>query len=353
MTHPPQQSRNLGRALRKVKYWFLSWRSLSHLMSNRSGHRARNLSEEEESTSSQESEDEKKDDSDDDEEDNFVDEEHEDEVDNEEGDNIAENVTQDQEEDEDDDDDNDNDNYGIDDDEDGNEIGKQISEDEHNSRYANTENDLQTVVASNGNAKEVTKPDIAEDIDKQNEHIKDLDIDEDAQVEEERFEGAQFEEVLVQVNTNEKKDYDDGDDQQLDIERTVTDDVAGAPREELTQLTTSKAIYEYNKDGEGDNVCMARYKAQIEEQDNKTEGVGEDKKDGEEDNASMVGYEAEIDDQDSKTQGVEEEKKDDIGEEEKKGEGEEVDNKANIRDEYKTHWDEEDNMATSEQLHLS
>ncbi|KAL8128898.1 hypothetical protein V2J09_018053 [Rumex salicifolius] len=47
------------------------------------------------------------------------------------------------------------------------------------------------------NAKEVTKLDIEEDIDKQNEPVEDLDMDEDAQVEEEQFEGAQFEEVLV------------------------------------------------------------------------------------------------------------------------------------------------------------
>ncbi|KAL8158958.1 hypothetical protein V2J09_000495 [Rumex salicifolius] len=180
----------------------------------RSGLRARNLfEEEEESASSQDFEDEVEDekiedDYDDDEEDNESYEEHEDEVDDEE----------DQEEDEeddgedDDDDDNDNGNDDTDDDESGNEIGKQISKDEPNSSYVNSKNDLQIVVSSNGNAEEVTKQDIAEDIDKQNEQpVEDLDMDKDAHVKEERFEGAQFEEVLVQENTNEKKDYDDGD----------------------------------------------------------------------------------------------------------------------------------------------
>ncbi|KAL8159782.1 hypothetical protein V2J09_001319 [Rumex salicifolius] len=245
----------------------------------RSGLRARNLSEEEELASSQESEDEdeKIEDDFDDDEDNEADEKHEDEVDDEEGDNITKNVIQDQEEDEDEEDDD----Y---DDEGENEIGKQISKDEHNFGYANVENDLQIVVASNGNDEEVTKPDITEDIDKQNEPIEGLDMDEDAQVEEERFKGTQFEKVLVQENTNEKKDYDDGDgylirfvdytnsivsgvvgeldvDEQLDIERIDSNDVTGAPREELTQQTTSKAIHESNKDEEGDNACMSGYEA--------------------------------------------------------------------------------------------
>ncbi|KAL8138380.1 hypothetical protein V2J09_004381 [Rumex salicifolius] len=251
----------------------------------RSGLRASNLSkEEEESASSQDSEEEDEDekiedDFDDEEEDNEADEEHKDEVDDEEGDSFVENVTQDQEEDEeDDDDDNDNGNDDADD----VRVGMRFESkflDEPNSGYANAENDLQILVASNGNAEEVTKPDIAEDIDKQNGPIEYLNMDEGAQVEEERFEGAQFEEVLVYENTNEKRDYDDGDgyligsivytnsivswvvgeldvDQQLDRERTITDDVAGAPREELTLQTTSKAIHESKKDGEGNNACM-------------------------------------------------------------------------------------------------
>ena len=401
-------------------------------VSKKSGLRARNLSDEEESASSEDSEDVDEDekialDSEADEEDTEADTESEEEVHHDEGESIGEKESHDQEEKEEDDDEEDNDDDDdncndddADDDQGGNNIGKDRSENDHNSGNANAENNLQIVVASSANAEEVT---IADNVVKifilyifrrvtvynfLMQPIQYLDKDEEPQVEEDFIDGAQYDKVLVKEKTNENKDYDEGDgyiignvddpnkvvsgvigelnvDHLLDVDRTVTDDVEDAPKEEMTQQTTSMVLHDCHKNVEEDNACVGVYGVHIEKQDSKTGGVGTDKMDGEDQIGSMAGYDAEsnehdslslvvqeekmddtieadnkggekpigsmavceadIDDHDSQSLVVMEEKMDDTVEADNKGEGEEADKNADIGDGDNAHEDHSDNMV--------